>query len=876
MLRPKQTEPPATPCSPSTPTACDMCGEAPSFICSNCGSLPYCERCDAVVHRHPEKVAHKRDHISPSQKENCAICGLAPVAANCPTCAQRLCTECDKLRHSHPDRKGHRRMPVNITKAPESLRLSFSSWECTQCSTVNHARAVTCRSCGRPPLGNASPAGQEASSPSTPSEWECKSCTMVNSGTSVLCEVCERPRLATRPPITPEQLFPPKPNPPVDTEAEWTCKHCTFVNSSPSAVCEMCNLSRNEPVVKTNKSPPLENTMQHFEKPQVPPRQVDLKRQESMRNEGLTLIRYIRDGEKRGISPEEVYAALNVSGGSNVDPFDWLQSELPHLLDEICAVVASIQDNKTAKDGQPQSGEVLLSRAEAKQAWLDAGGNTEKAVQKLLKSRQAKTRELQSLGFTDRVKCEEALRVSGGDLNGALTHLQHPLLEPLRQRIWSEQTEIIIDPKDPDKEKTCRRLLALYDLPSWGRCELAWSLLQEPGAEYTLDDVVQAVKQHHDRDFVRRMLVQDCAICYCNFPFSKMASLISCQCSICNECFQEHFTVAVKDKHIRDMVCPACGEPDINDPEALYNYFSILDSQLKNCLKRDVHELFMKKLAEYTLMQDPKFLWCSHCTNGFIYDGTQLKVTCQACHKSFCSKCKKPWEDQHENVTCEQFQTWKRENDPEYQRQGLAGYIRDNGIKCPGCGFQYALAKGGCMHFTCSQCRHEFCSGCNGPYHKTGCPVRECTMQNGLHAHHPRDCLFYLRDWEPPRLQALLQKSGVEFNTEPPNGIQTGECGVMEQKDEAGQHVDSPCGHEVALGHAGLCDKHYREYLVSLINEHALDPAPLFDKDELVTACKRYYIDHTQEDNEDDVTYHNRLLQKLMELPLGEKIPRKK
>ncbi|KAG7268375.1 hypothetical protein CRUP_031986, partial [Coryphaenoides rupestris] len=36
------------------------------------------------------------------------------------------------------------------------------------------------------------------------------------------------------------------------------------------------------------------------------------------------------------------------------------------------------------------------------------------------------------------------------------------------------------------------------------------------------------------------------------------------------------------------------------------------------------------------------------------------------------------------------------------------------------------------------------------------CAVDQCSV-SGLHAHHPRDCLFYLRDWEPSRLQALLQ-----------------------------------------------------------------------------------------------------------------------
>lgn len=35
---------------------------------------------------------------------------------------------------------------------------------------------------------------------------------------------------------------------------------------------------------------------------------------------------------------------------------------------------------------------------------------------------------------------------------------------------------------------------------------------------------------------------------------------------------------------------------------------------------------------------------------------------------------------------------------------------------CPDCNFRYALAKGGCMHFKCTQCSHEFCSGCKSPF----------------------------------------------------------------------------------------------------------------------------------------------------------------
>lgn len=62
-----------------------------------------------------------------------------------------------------------------------------------------------------------------------------------------------------------------------------------------------------------------------------------------------------------------------------------------------------------------------------------------------------------------------------------------------------------------------------------------------------------------------------------------MQSLTSCQCSVCCSCFQQHFTIAVRDKHIRDMVCPVCWEPNINDPEHLNSYFSTLDIQ-ESCL----------------------------------------------------------------------------------------------------------------------------------------------------------------------------------------------------------------------------------------------------------------------------------------------------
>uniref|UniRef100_A0A4W6DUP9 Ring finger protein 31 n=1 Tax=Lates calcarifer TaxID=8187 RepID=A0A4W6DUP9_LATCA len=765
--------------------------------------------------------------IVTSVSENCTVCGIFRISAHCLTCLQGLCSECDRLYHSYPERTNHRRTAVTLSSSSTSSSSSSSSKNRSS-HRLGHYIFLITHTCNVNVSFNVSF-----------SEWQCKSCTMVNAASSILCEVCERPRLATRPPVTPSHppITPPRPPAPVlgmpgDPDSQWVCQFCTYLNYSPATVCEMCDLARPEPAplpVKLRPPSPVRRVPALPIKPKEPaPEDLDSWRQRLMKEEGLKLIQLIRDGEKKGVSPEEVYTRVYPVKTESV---------------------------------------VQLSRAEAKQAWLTAGGDTERAARQALRDRLAKVKELCALGFSDEARCHDVLRQSGGEVRGALALLQRPLLEPFHNRIWSDKPEPPVDIHHPDKQRICRRLLAVYDLPSWGRCELALSLLLEHSAPYSLEDVVQAVRESHDREFIKRVLAKECPICLSVFPHSKMQSLTSCQCSVCCGCFQQHFTIAVRDKHIRDMVCPVCWEPNINDPEHLNSYFSTLDIQLRECLEPEVYELFHKKLTEQALIKDPKFLWCCHCSYGFIYDGDQLKVSCFQCRNSFCAQCKKPWESQHAGLSCEQYQSWKRENDPEYQRQGLAGYLRDNGITCPNCRFQYALSKGGCMHFCCSQCRYQFCSGCNNPFHTT-CAVDECSV-SGLHAHHPRDCLFYLRDWEPSRLQALLQ---VHTYTHTQSL-----CGVIEQKDEGGQQPDSACGAQTQPGHAGLCEKHYREYLVSLINSHSIDPAPLYSSNELLLACRRYKVDDTRRDGEDGFTYYSRLLEKLMdEVPLGDKVPRKK
>ncbi|XP_059952395.1 E3 ubiquitin-protein ligase RNF31 isoform X5 [Mesoplodon densirostris] len=783
----------------------------------------------------------------------CFLCGSAPGTLHCSACKQALCPTCDRLFHGHPDRAHHLRqtlplapqathltpsLPASAAPQPQSTSLlalgdsSLSSpdpasarlpWHCSACAMLNEPSAVLCVACDRPRgckglgLGIEGPQGAGGLQPELArGHWACQSCTFENKAAVVLCAICERPRLAQPPSLVVDSqdagvcLQPLQQEDTLLSSAQtpvWYCIHCTFCNSGPGWVCAVCNRT-SSPIPVQHIPQPLASSLEE---------------------------RLPEPGPSRRLS-----APLASS----------------------CGDLEKQRQDKMREEGL----QLVLKIREARSAWLDRHGNLDEAVKECVRARRRKVQELRSLGFEPEEGSLQALFQHGGDVARALTELQRQRLEPFHQRLWDSGPEPTASWDGPDKQSLVRRLLAVHALPSWGRAELALALLQETPRNYELGDVVEAVRQSQDRAFLRRLLAQECAVCSWALPRNRMQALTSCECTICPDCFRQHFTIALKEKHITDMVCPACGRPDLTDDAQLLSYFSTLDIQLRESLEPDAYALFHKKLTEGVLMRDPKFLWCAQCSFGFIYEREQLEATCPQCHQTFCVRCKRQWEEQHRGRSCEDFQNWKRTNDPEYQAQGLAMYLQENGIDCPKCKFSYALARGGCMHFHCTQCRHQFCSGCyNAFYAKNKCPDPNCRVKKSLHGHHPRDCLFYLRDWTAPRLQRLLQDNNIMFNTEPPAGARAvpgGGCRVMEQKEVPDGFRDEACGKETPAGYAGLCQAHYKEYLVSLINAHSLDPATLYEVEELETAAERYLHVRPQPlPGEDAATYHARLLQ---------------
>ncbi|XP_031780562.1 microtubule-associated protein futsch isoform X1 [Nasonia vitripennis] len=392
-------------------------------------------------------------------------------------------------------------------------------------------------------------------------------------------------------------------------------------------------------------------------------------------------------------------------------------------------------------------------------------------------------------------------------------------------------------PKISSKGRVARRLLAEGRASSYEEAEVAASLLS---LKFNDEEALQAAKQCSSVEAALAFLQQECELCTGRFSMSQMVSMLRCTHRCCNDCAKNYFTIQISDRSIVDAVCPFCKEPELRDADEdeVLEYFSILDIQLKSLLDPPIHELFQRKLRDRTLMQDPNFKWCVQCSSGFYADPNQKRLICPDCKSVTCASCRKPWEKQHEGISCEQFAAWKDENDPDNQAKGLAEHLADNGIDCPKCKFKYSLSRGGCMHFTCSQCKYEFCCGCGMKFVMGAkCGVSAYCAKLGLHAHHPRNCLFYLRDKEPAQLQQLLRENNISYDTVGP--VDQKRCKVQLQKETPAGVVDAVCNNEVVEGHAGLCRQHYIEYLAGLVLKRRLDPVAIFDLNDAKQELRR-------------------------------------
>ncbi|KAK0182045.1 hypothetical protein PV327_000216 [Microctonus hyperodae] len=577
----------------------------------------------------------------------------------------------------------------------------------------------------------------------------------------------------------------------------------------------------------------------------------------TLTRQGLEIVELLREAERLGFSADDIQVALAQAAAN---PIDWLINQWPHLIETVQALVSLRGKEMPERDNDIG----ILSAAEAKDVLRLCKGDVWTSVTKAIQLRQQKVARIMLKGNFPIVDVVRALDNNAGNEDVALLELQKNQLKPFLMRIWGppagvendevapradaaggsgmseihEQTQGTLD-LDTKKQRTTRRLLAEGRVSSYEEAEIAANLIS---LKFQDDEALHAAKECTSIEAAIAFLQQECELCTGHFAASQIISMLKCVHRCCNDCAKNYFTIQISDRNIMDAVCPFCKEPDLKDAneDEILEYFSILDIQLKSLLDPPIHELFQRKLRDRTLMQDPNFKWCAQCSSGFYANPNQKRLICPDCRSVTCAFCRRPWEKQHEGITCEQFAEWKDKNDPDNQAAGLAKHLADNGIDCPKCKFRYSLSRGGCMHFTCHQCKFEFCCGCGKAFMMGAkCTVSNYCAKLGLHAHHPRNCLFYLRDKEPAQLQNLLKENGIEFNTK--NVMGDRKCKVQLQKETPTGVIDTICNVDVIENHAGLCRVHYVEYLVRIIrlSKPFIDPLPLLTIDDLETYLKR-------------------------------------
>ena len=195
-----------------------------------------------------------------------------------------------------------------------------------------------------------------------------------------------------------------------------------------------------------------------------------------------------------------------------------------------------------------------------------------------------------------------------------------------------------------------------------------------------------------------------CNICFDEFPPDGMASL-ACKHAYCKGCYKRYVESAVSDG-------PSCLELRCIDPRCK---LLVTEDVVDSLVCRPVSEKYQFFSLRSFVDVNRKMQWCPApgCTRAVesmeaVRGNSNLDVECR-CGHGFCFNC---GEESHRPVDCAMRKKWVLKNSAESEN---LNWILANSKPCPKC--KRPIEKNhGCMHMTCSVCKHEFCWLCLGAW----------------------------------------------------------------------------------------------------------------------------------------------------------------
>eukprot|EP00884_Botryococcus_braunii_P023086 jgi/Botrbrau1/9461/Bobra.0252s0082.1 len=199
----------------------------------------------------------------------------------------------------------------------------------------------------------------------------------------------------------------------------------------------------------------------------------------------------------------------------------------------------------------------------------------------------------------------------------------------------------------------------------------------------------------------------ECRICFDTYPKQNMCCS-NCRHYFCKDCWAGYVSEAINNgPSVLNLRCP---QPECSA--------AVPRSVVMEVLPQSGREKFEQYELRSYVDDNKKLTWCPapNCENAVesLQDigNEPLDVTCK-CGCPFCFQCK---EEAHRPVDCGTVGRWIIKNSAESEN---LNWILANTKSCPKC--KRPIEKNqGCMHMTCSQCKHEFCWLCQGSWQEHG------------------------------------------------------------------------------------------------------------------------------------------------------------
>ncbi|MES1914489.1 MAG: hypothetical protein MHM6MM_006552 [Cercozoa sp. M6MM] len=196
--------------------------------------------------------------------------------------------------------------------------------------------------------------------------------------------------------------------------------------------------------------------------------------------------------------------------------------------------------------------------------------------------------------------------------------------------------------------------------------------------------------------------MKECAICgeHAEFPVRRCSSS-SKSVDVCADCWIGHVRARIESGEVTRVRC-LC--------DTTCSRF-LTSTEVEELLESESELLarFLRLFQQAQFAANPLTRWCPdpRCASPTLLESkpprttdSPIKVTCQACDRSYCASCQtQPFHAG--NCTTKKHDDWPQTSEEVQQ--------------CPKCSTRIIKLEG-CNHVACTTCGHEFCWLCRRPY----------------------------------------------------------------------------------------------------------------------------------------------------------------